>query len=82
MLNYAENDKIDMMKKLLSIAVMILFPLVIQAQSIERFVNTQLQSYPKSRLLDIYKSCFIFENEIRPIIEKGLITEPKGLGRN
>ena len=58
MLNYAENDKIDMMKKLLSIAVMILFPLVIQAQSIERFVNTQLQSYPKSRLLDIYKSCF------------------------
>ena len=26
--------------------------------SIEGFVNRQLQTYPKSRLLDIYKSCF------------------------
>ena len=30
----------------------------ISAQDIEGFVNRQLQSYPKSRLLDIYKSCF------------------------
>ena len=30
----------------------------ISAQDIEGFVNWQLQSYPKSRLLDIYKSCF------------------------
>ena len=28
------------------------------AQNIERFVNSQMQTYPKSRLLDIYKSCF------------------------
>ena len=28
------------------------------AQSIERFVGHQMQTYPKSRLLDIYKSCF------------------------
>lgn len=47
-----------MMKKLLSIAVMMLFPIVIQSQSIEGFVNSQMQAYPKSRLLDIYKSCF------------------------
>jgi hypothetical protein len=47
-----------MMKKLLSIAVMMLFPIVIQSQSIEEFVNSQMQTYPKSRLLDIYKSCF------------------------
>ena len=26
--------------------------------SIEGFVNRQLQTYPKLRLLDIYKSCF------------------------
>jgi hypothetical protein len=26
--------------------------------SIEGFINRQLQTYPKSRLLDIYKSCF------------------------
>ena len=26
--------------------------------SIEGFVNRQMQIYPKSRLLDIYKSCF------------------------
>ena len=35
-----------------------LFPIVIQSQSIEEFVNSQMQTYPKSRLLDIYKSCF------------------------
>ena len=57
-LNYAENDKNNMMKKLLSIAVMMLFPIVILSQSIEGFVNSQMQTYPKSRLLDIYKSCF------------------------
>ena len=28
------------------------------AQAIEGFVNRQLQSYPQSRLLDLYKSCF------------------------
>ena len=29
-----------------------------QAQDIEGFVARQMQTYPKSRLLDIYKSCF------------------------
>ena len=28
------------------------------AQSVEGFVGHQMQTYPKSRLLDIYKSCF------------------------
>ena len=37
---------------------MMLFPLVIQAQDVEKFVSNQMQTYPKSRLLDIYKSCF------------------------
>lgn len=30
----------------------------VQAQDIEGFVTRQMQTYPKSRLLDIYKSCF------------------------
>jgi len=29
-----------------------------QAQDVERFVAWQLEAYPKSRLLDLYKSCF------------------------
>ena len=32
--------------------------LVLSAQDIENFVSNQMQTYPKSRLLDIYKSCF------------------------
>lgn len=32
--------------------------LLLSAQDIEGFVNRQMQSYPKSRLLDLYKSCF------------------------
>ena len=30
----------------------------VSAQDVEGFVNRQMQAYPKSRLLDIYKSCF------------------------
>ena len=30
----------------------------VSAQDIRGFINRQLQNYPKSRLLDIYKSCF------------------------
>ena len=30
----------------------------VSAQDVEGFVNRQMQTYPKSRLLDIYKSCF------------------------
>ena len=46
------------MKKglLLSIALIMSFPVL--AQNIEGFINRQMQTYPKSRLLDIYKSCF------------------------
>ena len=36
----------------------LLLSVAVSAQDIERFVNRQLQTYPKSRLLDIYKSCF------------------------
>ena len=32
--------------------------LIVSAQDIESFVSNQMQTYPKSRLLDIYKSCF------------------------
>ncbi len=28
------------------------------AQDIQTFVQKQMETYPKSRLLDIYKSCF------------------------
>ncbi len=30
----------------------------VSGQDIQGFVNKQLETYPKSRLLDIYKSCF------------------------
>ena len=32
--------------------------ITMMAQNIKGFVNNQMQTYPKSRLLDIYKSCF------------------------
>jgi len=35
-----------------------LFSVALSAQDIQGFVNRQMQVYPKSRLLDIYKSCF------------------------
>ena len=35
-----------------------LFSVVLSAQNIQGFVTKQMQTYPKSRLLDIYKSCF------------------------
>ena len=35
-----------------------LFPVALSAQDIHGFVTKQMQTYPKSRLLDIYKSCF------------------------
>ena len=36
----------------------LLLAAALSAQDIEGFINRQLQTYPKSRLLDIYKSCF------------------------
>ena len=46
------------MKKLFTIAIVLVLTLTTQAQNIGRFVTQQMQTYPKSRLLDIYKSCF------------------------
>ena len=36
----------------------ILCALTLHAQDIEKFVKWQMETYPESRLLDIYKSCF------------------------
>ena len=46
------------MKKFVLLTVAMLIPLLLSAQNIQEFVSNQLQTYPKSRLLDIYKSCF------------------------
>lgn len=47
------------MKRLITIAAAMLLTLsAAQAQDIEGFVSRQMLTYPKSRLLDIYKSCF------------------------
>lgn len=46
------------MKKIKLILIALVCTLASQAQDIEGFVNRQMQTYPKSRLLDIYKSCF------------------------
>ena len=35
-----------------------LFPYMLPAQDIHGFVSRQMATYPESRLLDIYKSCF------------------------
>lgn len=46
------------MKKTILTVVMALSSLAMPARGIASFVNKQMQEYPKSRLLDIYKSCF------------------------
>ena len=46
------------MKKGLLISIALIFSVAISAQDVEGFLNRQVQTYPKSRLLDIYKSCF------------------------
>ena len=46
------------MKKGLLLSFALILSVAVSAQDIEGFVNRQLQNYPKSRLLDIYKSCF------------------------
>jgi hypothetical protein len=46
------------MKKGLLLSFALIMSIAISAQDIEGFVNRQMQTYPKSRLLDIYKSCF------------------------
>ena len=46
------------MKKLALITISLLCSIALQAQDIEGFVHRQLHTYPQSRLLDLYKSCF------------------------
>ena len=46
------------MKKTIFSVLVMLFSLALSAQDIQGFVTKQMQTYPKSRLLDIYKSCF------------------------
>lgn len=46
------------MRKALLLSIMVLSVLAMSAQNITSFVNKQIEEYPKSRLLDIYKSCF------------------------
>ena len=46
------------MKNIALITICLLCSIVLHAQNIEGFVHRQLQTYPQSRLLDLYKSCF------------------------
>ena len=46
------------MKMLSILSIVLLMSMSMSAQDIVGFVNRQLESYPKSRLLDLYKSCF------------------------
>ena len=46
------------MKKIALLLITLLTTFLSQAQDVQSFVNRQLQTYPKSRLLDLYKSCF------------------------
>ena len=46
------------MKKTIIAVLAMLFSVTLSAQDIQGFVTKQIQTYPKSRLLDIYKSSF------------------------
>lgn len=46
------------MKKTFVFSIMLLLSASMSAQDIVGFVNRQMERYPQSRLLDIYKSCF------------------------
>ena len=46
------------MKRITFLSIAILCALTLHTQNIEKFVKWQMESYPESRLLDIYKSCF------------------------
>ena len=46
------------MKKTFLTVVGLIFAITLMAQDIQGFVSRQMATYPKSRLLDIYKSCF------------------------
>ncbi len=46
------------MKRITLLSIALMCALTLHAQGIEKFVNWQMETYPESRLLDIYKSCF------------------------
>ena len=46
------------MKKLILLSIIMIVSVSVSAQDIARFVSRQMETYPQSRLLDIYKSCF------------------------
>ncbi len=46
------------MKRFLCLFLTFACVIMVQAQDIQGFVHSQLRTYPKSRLLDLYKSCF------------------------
>ena len=46
------------MKKTIFVVLAMLYAFTLSAQDIQGFVTKQMQTYPKSRLIDIYKSCF------------------------
>ena len=53
------KDKVAVVKeKGLLLSLVLLLSVSVSAQDVEGFINRQMQNYPKSRLLDIYKSCF------------------------
>ena len=46
------------MKKLILLSIILVVSVSVSAQDIAGFVSRQMETYPQSRLLDIYKSCF------------------------
>ena len=46
------------MKKLILLSIIQIVSVFVSAQDIAGFVSRQMETYPQSRLLDIYKSCF------------------------
>ncbi len=46
------------MKKLIIMSIILMGAVSVSAQDIAGFVRRQMETYPQSRLLDIYKSCF------------------------
>lgn len=53
-----DDLKHEKMKRLMALLLWLLATMSVSAQDIEAFVHRQMVNYPKSRLLDIYKSCF------------------------
>ena len=54
----SEFLKVQSMKKLILLSMILIVSVSVSAQDIAGFVSRQMETYPQSRLLDIYKSCF------------------------